>query len=64
MRKLKTREDFVKFWAKYVKTHRDEEWSKQQNRLINSQIKISRDFFKNNKESAEKYIKELRRRNI
>jgi len=64
MRKLKTREDFVKFWAKYVKTHRDEEWSKQQNRLINSQIKISRDFFKNNKEFAEKYIKELRRRNI
>ncbi|MBU3906898.1 MAG: hypothetical protein KKA64_01475 [Nanoarchaeota archaeon] len=31
--------NFVKFWAKYVRTHEDEEWSRQQNMLINSQIK-------------------------
>jgi len=30
--------NFVKFWANYVKTHSDEEWSKQQNILIDSQI--------------------------
>jgi hypothetical protein len=30
--------NFVKYWANYVKTHEDEEWSKQQNMLINSQI--------------------------
>ena len=30
--------NFVKYWANYVKTHKDEEWSKQQNMLINSQI--------------------------
>jgi hypothetical protein len=29
---------FVKFWANYVKTHKDEEWSEQQNLLINSQL--------------------------
>ena len=31
--------NFVKFWAEYVRTHSDEEWSRQQNILINSQIK-------------------------
>ncbi len=29
--------NFVKFWARYVKTHKDEEWSKQQNIIIDSQ---------------------------
>jgi len=31
--------NFVKFWAEYVRTHPDKEWSKQQNIVINSQIK-------------------------
>lgn len=30
--------DFIKFWAKYVKTHPDKEWSKQQNVVIDSQM--------------------------
>lgn len=32
------RMEFVKFWAKYVKKHKDKEWSKQQNIIINSQL--------------------------
>lgn len=32
------RVNFVKFWANYIKTHSDKEWSKQQNTLIDSQI--------------------------
>lgn len=35
---FKERLEFVNFWANYVKTHRDEDWSEQQNMLINSQI--------------------------
>jgi hypothetical protein len=35
----KERLDFVRYWAKWVKTHSDKEWSKPQNILINSQIK-------------------------
>lgn len=31
--------NFVKYWAEYVKTHSDKEWSKQQKVLIDSQIK-------------------------
>ncbi len=31
--------NFIKFWANYVKTHKDEDWSTQQNILINSQLK-------------------------
>ena len=30
--------NFVKFCANYVKTHSDQNWSEQQNMLINSQI--------------------------
>lgn len=30
--------NFVKFWANYIKTHKDKEWSKQQNIVINSQL--------------------------
>ena len=31
--------NFVEFWAEFVKTHKDEEWSNQQNILINSVLK-------------------------
>lgn len=33
------RMNFVKYWADFVKNNPDEVWSKQQNVLINSQIK-------------------------
>ena len=33
--------NFIKYWANYVKTHSDKEWSKQQNIIINfNQLKI------------------------
>ena len=28
----------IKRWAEYVRTHDDSEWSRQQNRLIDSQL--------------------------
>jgi len=34
----KERLEFVKFWAEYVKTHSDKEWSEQQKVLIDSQF--------------------------
>jgi len=30
--------NFVKYWANYVKTHSDKEWSSQQNIVIDSQM--------------------------
>lgn len=35
--------NFVEFWANYVRTHSDEEWSRQQNVLIDSVIKETRE---------------------
>ena len=32
--------NFVKFWANYIKTHKDEDWSSQQNMLIDSKISV------------------------
>ncbi len=32
------RMNFVEFWAEFVRTHSDKEWSRQQNNLINSLI--------------------------
>ena len=30
--------NFIKFWVNYIKTHKDEEWSEQQNVIIDSQL--------------------------
>ena len=32
------RQNFIKFWAEYIKSHTDEDWSEQQNIIINSQL--------------------------
>lgn len=34
----KERLKFIELWAEYIRTHSDEEWSRQQNILINSLI--------------------------
>ena len=31
--------NFIKYWANYIKNNKDEDWSKQQNIIINSQLK-------------------------
>jgi len=33
------RENFIKYWVNYIKTHSDKEWSSQQKVLIDSQIR-------------------------
>lgn len=47
----KQREEFVIRWADFVRTHPDEEWSAQQNVLINSQLKSAHQF------TREEYLK-------
>lgn len=37
-RNTEQRRAMIKQWAEYVRTHDDEEWSRQQNKLINSQL--------------------------
>jgi len=54
------RKEFIKFWANYVKTHKDKEWSKQQKKLIDSQIKSAREFLKKNPEIAEILLRKFR----
>ena len=46
------RMNFVEYWAEYVRTHPDKEWSKQQNMLINSQLSSA----ENNKLSPKAYL--------
>ena len=60
MKKLKVgrnnkedRMNFVEYWAEYVRNNPDEVWSKQQNFLINSQIRNSKNF----KLSGKEYLK-------
>jgi hypothetical protein len=33
--------DFIDYWVKYMQTHSDKEWSRQQNTVINSQLKTA-----------------------
>jgi hypothetical protein len=45
--------NFVKYWADYVRTHPDKEWSRQQNILINSIMQNA----KNSKLTPKQYLK-------
>lgn len=40
------RMNFVRYWAEYVRTHDDEDWSKQQKVIIDSQLESSKNVFK------------------
>ena len=37
----KERTKFVETWARYVREHKDEDWSRQQNIIINSSLRSS-----------------------
>lgn len=43
-RNRKERMKFVDFWANYVRTHPDREWSSQQKVIIDSQIQGARGY--------------------
>lgn len=45
--------NYVKYWANYVRTHPDKEWSRQQNILINSLMQNA----KNSKLPREQYLR-------
>ncbi len=34
--------EFIEYWVEYMKSHSDEEWSRQQNMLINSMLKTAK----------------------
>ncbi len=42
-RNTEKRRAMIKRWAVYVRTHDDSDWSRQQNRLINSQLQSAND---------------------
>ena len=44
---------FIKYWAKYIKTHSDEGWSKGQAVLINSQMQSIKEFYRNLKKTKK-----------
>lgn len=56
------RREFIIYWARYVKTHPDEEWSEQQRKLIDSQIKSVREFYKKNPEIAMRVLERYRKK--
>ena len=53
------RKEFIRFWANYVKTHNDKEWSRQQKKLIDSQIKSAREIIRKNPRVAKALLKRI-----
>ena len=47
------RMNFVEYWAEYVRTHPDKDWSRQQNVLINSIMQNA----KNSKLTKDEYLR-------
>lgn len=50
-KKILDRNGFIDYWVKYMRKHTDQEWSREQNVLINSVLKTCR------QPSREEYIK-------
>jgi len=46
----KEREWFIDYWAEFVRTHSDQEWSQQQKVLINAALRNAKQF------SREEYL--------
>lgn len=42
-RNREQRREFVEEWAEYVRTHPDDDWGEQVNRLVNAQIETARE---------------------
>lgn len=56
------RRTFVEQWAEYVRTHDDEQWSRQQNELIDSQIQSAKDAARRGDTDPVAFAEELDRR--
>ncbi|HJZ18694.1 MAG TPA: hypothetical protein VJ208_01155 [Candidatus Nanoarchaeia archaeon] len=52
---------FIKYWANFIKTHPDKEWSKGQAILIDSQFQSARYFYKSleNNSEGRKILKQI-----
>ena len=48
-----SRINFVTYWANYLKTHSDNDWGRQQKKLINSMLQSA----KANKMTPEQYLR-------
>lgn len=53
---------FIDYWANYIQTHPDKEWSKQQNVLINSVLQsatqLSREEYLRLKNSVQRSVQQ------
>ena len=53
---VKERRAFIKRWAEFVRTHDDEEWSRQQNRLIDSQLQSANELARRGETDPVRFI--------
>jgi len=54
---------FIKRWAEYVRTHDDEEWSEQQNKLIDAQLESANELARRGETDPVAFIEARDRRN-
>lgn len=45
-RNTEERHAFIRQWAEYVRTHEDEEWARQQHKIVNSQLQSAKELAK------------------
>jgi hypothetical protein len=55
-RNAEERQAFIKQWAEYVRTHDDAEWSRQQNKLINSQLRSANELAENGDTDPVRFV--------
>ena len=59
---VEERRAFIKRWAEYVRTHNDKEWSRQQNKLIDSQLQTANEMAQRGNTDPVAFVKARDRR--
>ncbi len=54
---VEERRTFIKQWAEYVRTHDDEEWSRQQKIVVDSQLKSARELAANGDTDPVEFVR-------
>ncbi|WP_458209435.1 hypothetical protein [Haladaptatus sp. NG-SE-30] len=51
------RRAFIKQWANYVRTHDDEEWSRQQKKVVDSQLQSAKELAEKGETSPAEFYR-------
>lgn len=60
-RNVEQRREFIRRWARYIRTHDDAVWSEQQNTLIDAQLESANEMARNGQTDPVEFVSRIDR---